>query len=293
MCATAAVETGSFDPAALRRWQPLLDAFTSLFTPSVSGLEHVPVTGPALVVGNHSLMWVPEAWATVRALRERRGDDAAVCGLAYDLLFTVPYLRTQLRRMAVMPASPAQAHAAFERGDVVMVYPGGDLDACRSWRDRDRIELGGRRGFIRLALRAGVPVVPLVSYGGQHGLVVVARGDAFARVMHLPALRVNVFPILAGPPFGVESILTPPVPLPASVVLEFLPALDWSAYGADAADDDEVVTRCYEQIRGAMQAAMDRIARAHPHPVGENAMHLVGRALDPFRSERARRDSNP
>lgn len=271
----AAAQPTARDVATIRRWGSVLDRYATLFSPEVAGVDNVPETGPVLLVGNHSLYWVAEGWVAARAVFDRRGIEAPACGLAYDLLFAVPWLGTQLRRSGVIPAASEEAEASLAHGELVMVYPGGDLDACRVWSQRDRIELGGRRGFVRLALRTGVPVVPVVTHGGQHMVVVLARGDRLARAMRLPNLRINVFPILAGPPFGVVSILTPPLPLPASITVQFLPALDWSRYGPEAVDDPAVVDACYREITTVMQAAMDRLAAEHPHPVTTGITRLI------------------
>lgn len=260
----AAPRPGGRDVGAVRRWASVLDRYTQLFSPRVLGVDNVPETGPVLLVGNHSLPWVADAWLAARAVFDRRGIEAPAYGLAYDLLFAVPWLGTRLRRVGVIPAASGEAAAALARGEPVMVYPGGDLDACRVWGRRDRVELGGRRGFVRLALRSGVPVVPVVAHGGQHMVVVLARGDRLARALRLPALRVNVLPVIVGP-----------LPLPAAITLEFLPALDWSRHGPQAAGDPAVVDACYAQVTDVMQAAMDRLAAARPHPVATGVTQLV------------------
>lgn len=274
------------DVTTIGRWARVLDPYVALFSPEVRGAHHLPRSGPVLVVGNHSLYWVAEAWVALRAVHARRGIDAPACGLAYDLLFSVPWLGTQLRRTGAIPAAPGEAEAALARGELVTVYPGGDLDACRAWSQRDKVELGGRKGFVRLALRTGVPVVPVVAHGGQHMALVLTRGDRLARAMRLTKLRVNVFPIMAGPPFGVVTVLTPPLTLPAAITLEFLPALDWTRYGPEAAEDPEVVDACYAETTAVMQAAMDRLAAEHPHPVTTGVTRLLTaplRALHPAR----------
>ena len=158
------------------------------------------------------------------------------------------------------------------------VYPGGDLEACRPWTDRNRIDFGGRTGFVRLALRCGVPVVPVVAHGGQHAVVVVSRGDRLARALGLASVRIKVFPFLAGP-LGITSVLTPPPPMPARLTLEFLPPLDWTEYGAGAAEDPAAVAACYADITGRMQAALDRLAAERPYPVLEGVASLAARAV--------------
>lgn len=126
----------------------------------------------------------------------------------------------------------------------------------------------GRTGFVRLALRTGAPVVPVVGYGAHHAVVVLSRGERLARMLGLNRLRIKAFPILLTP-FGLTSIVMPPPPLPSSITVEFMDAIDWSRYGPDAADDERIVRACYEEVTSAMQRTLDRLHDEHPHPVLE------------------------
>ena len=267
------------DPDFIRGHLPALARYTSYFTPEVRGLDRLPAAGPVLVVGNHScLFYMPEAWTCGQAVLSRRGVDAPAYALGYDLLFAVPGVGPFLRRLGGIPASNGLACAARARRACVLVYPGGDLEACRPWAQRNKIDFAGRKGFVRLALRCGVPVVPVVAHGGHHAVVVLARGDRLARAAGLRNLRINVFPLLAGLPFGVTSVLAPPLPMPAHLTLEFLPALDWTGYGRGAADDESIVSACYEDITGRLQAALDRLSAERPYPLLQGSSRLVARA---------------
>ncbi len=267
------------DPDFIRRTLPAIARYTSYFTPEVRGLDRVPAEGPALVVGNHSgFFYMPEAWTCGQAILARRGVGAPGYVLAYDLLFAVPGVGPFLRRLGVIPASTGEAESALAHGACILVYPGGDLEACRPWTQRNKVDFAGRKGFVRLALRCGVPVVPVVAHGGHNAVVVLARGDRLARAVGLRTLRINVFPLLAGFPFGVNSVLTPPLPMPAHLTVEFLPALDWTGYGPGAADDPRIVSACYEDITGRLQAALDRLSAEHPCPLLLGCSRLTVRA---------------
>ena len=152
------------------------------------------------------------------------------------------------------PSGPAreEAERALAGGGLVLDYPGGDWEACRPWVDRNTVDFGGRTGFVRLALRSGVPVIPVVAHGSHDSVIVVARGDRIARVVGLGALRIKVFPILWGP-LGLTSVLVPPPPLPSSVTVEVLPPMDWGHLGPSAADDPRVVERCSDEVIETMQ----------------------------------------
>lgn len=267
------------DPDVIRRLLPAIARYTSYFTPEVRGLDMLPADGPALVVGNHScLFYMPEVWTCGQAVLSRRGIDTPTYLLAYDLLFAAPGVGPLLRRLGAVPASTGEAESALARGACVLVYPGGDREACRPWTQRDQVDFSGRKGFVRLALRSGIPVVPVVAHGGHHAVVVLTRGDRLARAVGLRNVRINVFPILAGFPFGVTSVLTPPLPMPAQLTLEFLPPLDWTGYGPGAADDMDIVSACYEDITGRMQSALTRLSAEHPHPVLLGCSRLTVRA---------------
>ncbi len=271
------------DPDYLARWLPWVARYTRYFSPEVRGLDNVPVEGAALVVGNHSgLFYLADASIVVQSIVQRRGLDKPAYALTYDLLFAVPWYGQFLRRTGAIPAGKDEADLALDSGALVLDFPGGDWEACRPWSARDRIDFGGRRGFVRLALRHRVPVIPVVSHGAHHAVVVVSRGERVARLLNLGGMHVHVFPFALGPPFGVTPVLSPA--LPSKVTVQYLPALDWRRYGAAAADDDDVVGACYDEITGEMQQALDRLSDERPHPVVSGTLSLA-RALAsaPFR----------
>ena len=266
------------DPDFVRQSLKLMNQATRFFSPEVRGLENLPVTGPVLLVGNHSgMLYIPDFWMTLNAVTQRRGRDAPTHMMIYDMLMMAPGLKTLLRRLGAIPASQVNAEAALRSGSLLMVYPGGDWEACRSWRDRDVIDFHHHEGFVRLALRLGVPVVPVVAHGSQHTLFVVDRGDRIARAFRLPQspLRSNVFPVILGPPFGLTVMVGAYLPMPAAVTVEFLPALGWSSLGPAAADDPSLVHACYTETVTTMQAALDRLRADMPHPLATGTGRLA------------------
>ncbi|HXX91191.1 MAG TPA: lysophospholipid acyltransferase family protein [Acidimicrobiales bacterium] len=262
------------DPEFLRRHLATTTRLVNLFSPEVRGSENIPATGPALVVGNHSgLFWMPDVWAVSLEIVRRRGLEQPAYAMIYDLLLAIPGVGPYLRHIGALPASGSEAQAALDDGALVLDYPGGDWEACRPWTQRNRIDLGGHRGFVRLALQAGVPVVPVVTHGSHQTVVVVSRGERLSRLMGLGRLRIHVFPFVLGPPFGVMPLLTPP--MPSAITVQFLPALDWARFGPATADDARVVDRCYAEITSTMQAALDRLAHELPHPVVRGVTNMV------------------
>ncbi len=262
------------DPAFLRHLEPLVARYASFFQPEVRGIDHLPERGSVLLVGNHSGgTFMPDMWITELAILARRGLEQPAYALTHNFYLSVPGLRSVLGRIGCIPADPAQAEAALSEGALVLVFPGGDYEACRPWADRNRIDFDGHEGFVRLALRTGTPVVPVVAHGAQHTVVVLSRGERLAHALGLNRLRVKVLPIMLGPPFGVTPI--PPLPMPAAITVEFLPPVDWSGLGPEAADDQAVVDACYKEITGLMQATLDRLSDEHPHPLLRGVTQLL------------------
>lgn len=228
----------------------------------VTGIENVPARGAVLLVGNHSGGLLPsEGFFTEIAIWERFGPARAVYALAHDFLFEDPLLRRYAGRMGLLRAGHESARHAFAAGACVLVYPGSDLDTFRPFRDRNRVVLGGRKGFIALALRERVPIVPVVTAGNHEQMIVLARGDRIARILHAHRwARTEVLPIVLSLPWGLTSGFVPYLPLPAQTTLAFLPALSWPALGPADADDPATLERCYREVETAMQAAMDHLS---------------------------------
>lgn len=256
------------DPDFIRRQLPLIEAALRYFAPEVRHVDRLPATGPVLVVGNHSgLFYMPDVWVTAIAVARRRGLDSPVFALGYDLLFAIPGIESVLRRFGGLPASGTAAEQALAEDAALLVYPGGDWEACRPWTQRNRVDLHGRKGFVRLALRVGVPVVPVAAHGAHSSVFVLTRGERVAHILGLDRVRVKVMPFLVGVPFGVAPVVLPPVPLPAKVTVEFLEPLDWSGDGPAAADDPRVVQQRYDEVTEVLQAGLDRLAADRPHPL--------------------------
>jgi len=258
------------DPAFLRRARPVLELFTSWFRSEVRGFERLPSRGPFLVVGNHSGgQMPPDLPVLLTAWWRERGEEEPVYALFHSFFLGLPGVGPVMRRTGAVEASVAAAEAVLRSGAVLIDFPGGDHEVFRPWWERNRIEFGDRLGFVRLALRTGVPVVPAVSVGAHETLVVLARGQAVARLMRLDKLfRIKVMPLVFGPPFGLVPGGIPTLPLPSKITVEIGEPLDWPArYGPDAADDDEVVRACYEEITAVMQSTLDRLAAERRLPV--------------------------
>jgi 1-acyl-sn-glycerol-3-phosphate acyltransferase len=257
-----------WDPDYIERTLPLMRAtFGNYFRGEVRGLENIPEDGPSLLVGNHSGgLMIADTFVLANEFYEYFGPRRRFHQLAHNLAAQNPALGL-IRRWGTVVASHDNARKAFAKGAPVLVYPGGDFETFRPTWHGDKIEFGGRKGFVRLALNEGVPIVPVVAMGGQETALFVTRGQRIAKLTQLDKLtRVKVFPISLGPPFGVNILDMPGrFPLPAKITVEVLPPIDLKdRFGPDP-DHEEV----YEEVTGEMQSALDELS-------DERTLPLVG-----------------
>jgi 1-acyl-sn-glycerol-3-phosphate acyltransferase len=113
----------------------------------------------------------PDTWIFTITLLRERGVEAIPYALAHQAVIEAPGTNQRLTSWGTLAASPENAHRVFAAGFKVLVYPGGDLDVFRPSRDRNRIIFGPRRGYVRLALREAVPIIPVGLRGWSQRLV--------------------------------------------------------------------------------------------------------------------------
>ena len=237
----------------IRRW----------FRAEVRGLDNIPAAGGALVVSNHSGgMLTPDVLIFGPAFYKKFGFDRPMYTLAHYGVFLGP-LDGWLRRLGVIEASRANAAEALHSGAVVLVFPGGDYDSYRPTLRENVIDFNGRTGYVRTAVEAGVPIVPVVSIGGQETQLFLTRGNTLAKLLGLTRARVDILPISFGFPFGFSVIFPPNLPMPAKIVTEVLQPIDVTArFGADP--DVEAVDA---HVRSVMRTALQRLAGRRRFPV--------------------------
>ncbi len=257
------------DPAFLRAVRPILDLYTAYFRSEVRGFERLPDRGPLLVIGNHSGgQMPPDIPVLLTAWWRERGEDEPVYAMFHHFLMGIPGVGALLARAGAVEAGPVDAEAILRSGGILFDYPGGDYDVFRPWWERNRIDFGGRLGFVRLALRTQVPIVPSVSVGTHETLIVLARGQHIAKRLGLDRMfRIKVMPLVFGPPLGLVPGGIPTWPLPAKITVELGEPIRWSEYGPDAAKDDAIVRKCYDEIVETMQVTLDRLAAERRFPI--------------------------
>src|SRR3954468_7983748 len=245
-------------------WNPLIDYW---FRMDVEGWENIPES-PVLLVGIHSgAPFVWDAWTIGIHWWRRFGPDRPLHGTAHDALMAAPGIGAYFRKMGGLPAAPDSMATALAAGHDVAVWPGGEVDSLRPWLKRDTAILAGRKGFLRLAINAGVPIVPIATVGGPDSMPVVATGRRVARALQLDKVaRLKMFPFALQAPWGVSPAMLPEIPLPTKIRTAFQEPIELSQDPRKAGDDDHLEEK-YAEVEDSIQRGMKALARLRRLPL--------------------------
>jgi 1-acyl-sn-glycerol-3-phosphate acyltransferase len=254
------------DPDYIRESLPRLWLLASLyFRGEVRGLGNIPEEGAVLLVGNHSGGNVtPDTGVFTLAFATYFGVERAFYQLAHNLVLSMPGLAF-LRKYGTVAASPENSRTALQSGAALLVYPGGDYEVHRPVWERNKVDFDGRQGFIRLALEHDVPIVPVVSIGGQETSIFLSRGETLARLLALDrVLRLKVLPISLALPWGLNvGDLLGHWPLPAKITIEALAPI----HLREEFGDDPDVGEIYDHVVRLMQGTLDALAAERRLPL--------------------------
>ncbi|HME17262.1 MAG TPA: lysophospholipid acyltransferase family protein [Mycobacterium sp.] len=256
-------EIAKFDPLLVQRWMAVLrPAVKAWLRSEVRGLDHIP-PGGVLLVSNHSGGALPTDMPVFASdFYKKFGFDRPLYGLAHDIILSGP-TSGLMRRLGLIRANRANAASALRSGGAVLVFPGSDYDAYRPSWQQNTINFRGRMGYVRTAIESGVPIVPVVSNGGQEGQLYLNHGMWLAKKLGIKErMRTDILPISLGLPFGL-TLIPINLPLPTKVVTQVLEPIDIEAtFGAEP--DVEAVDA---HVRSLMQEALNDLAAQRRFPV--------------------------
>ena len=254
------------DPDYIRETLPGLWMLASLyFRAEVRGLQNIPGEGGVLLVGNHSGgNLTPDTHVFTLAFTTYFGVERRFYQLAHNLVLSMPGL-SSLRKYGTVAASHENAHKALDTGAALLVYPGGDYEVHRPIWESAKVDFNGRKGFIRLALDKNVPIVPVVSIGGQETSLFLSRGERLASLLGLDALfRLKVLPISLAIPWGLNvGDMLGHFPLPAKITIEVLEPIDLREEFGRNPDVDEV----YDELMTRMQGTLTSLQSERSLPL--------------------------
>jgi 1-acyl-sn-glycerol-3-phosphate acyltransferase len=188
--------------------------YRSWFRVEWEGLEKIPREGGALLVANHAGAIPHDAPVIMHGIESEL--DRAVYGMADYFFRTVPVVGTMWSRTGGVVANPHNAYRLLrEQGQLALVFPEGTKGPSKTFAERYQLRRFGRGGFVEIAMRAGVPIVPIAVVGSEEAMPILFRIPALGRLLRLPYFPVTANMVAMGP----LGIL---VPFPAKLKLRVM-----------------------------------------------------------------------
>ncbi len=230
---------------------PLRPLYEKWFRVESRGLENIPDSGGALLVGNHSGTIPLDAAMVQLSILDHHPARRHLRQLAADLVFTVPGLAPLARKGGATLACQPDAERLLSAEELVGVWPEGFKGVGKGWSERYKLQRFGRGGFVSAALRTGTPIIPCSVVGAEEAYPMIADVKPLARLLGLPYAPVTpTFPLLG--PLGL-------VPLPSRWIIEYGEPIETASYGAAAADDPMLVFNLTDQVRETIQQTLYRL----------------------------------
>jgi 1-acyl-sn-glycerol-3-phosphate acyltransferase len=256
------------DPRMIREVFPWLATVTDhYYRTEIEGAEHLLDTASLIASTHNGSIFMPDLLGLAVAFLRRFGLETPAYGLTHKIVFGFPGMGAAVSKFGGIAATSENASLTLRHGFPLLVCPGGDVDALKPYSRRHEIMFGRRRGFIRLAIREQVPIVPVVSVGAHEVMMLLTDGRRLARTMRFDKyLRVKTVPISLGVPFGLGIAGLGVIPLPSKVRIRILPAIHLSE-PRQAAENPERVERAFVFVKDQMQRALNDLAANRRLPV--------------------------
>jgi 1-acyl-sn-glycerol-3-phosphate acyltransferase len=179
------------------------------------GFDHIPATGGALLVANHAGAIPADAPAIMHGIETDLGRP--VYGLADEIFKQLPVVGTLWSRVGGVLAHPDNAYRLLrEQQQLALVFPEGTKGTGKTYGERYQLRRFGRGGFVQIAMRAGVPVIPIAVVGAEEAMPILWKSPQLAKLLSLPYVPITANMLAFGP---LGAALT----LPAKIRIRVLP----------------------------------------------------------------------
>jgi 1-acyl-sn-glycerol-3-phosphate acyltransferase len=246
------VDVFGFDPELTERvFLPLVRAmYRGYWRADWLGLENVPSEGPALLVGNHAGTVPVDAVVMKFGVLGEHPARRHVRLLAADLAFRMPVVAPMARKLGNTLACEEDARRLLRSGELVGVFPEGYKGVGKGWKNRYRLQRFGRGGFVEIALREQVPIVPVAIVGSEEIYPMIGDARLLARIAGFPYFPITPFFPWLGP-LGA-------IPLPSKWIVEFGEPIETEPFGPDAWQDAMLAFELTDRIRDTIQEMLYR-----------------------------------
>jgi len=236
------------------------------------GLDNIP-DEPFLGVGNHTGMhFMPESLLWINKYHSEPRMVPMLTLIHHLTHLLGRSVKLPVNELGFLEARRDNALAALRAGYAVTVYPGGDRDVARPFTERNRINFFDHLGYVKTALKAQVPILPIVGCGGGETLFVLNSGEKFAEWTGLKRfVKVHTWPVYWSFPFGMHVGHWPhlELPLPSQMSMSILRPYQLTGFKPYDADDPTVVSHINREILKLMQAELDRLSKGRIPVIGQ------------------------
>jgi 1-acyl-sn-glycerol-3-phosphate acyltransferase len=249
------------DPDYIRDYMVYLEfLYRYWFRVDARGFENLDPDRCVLFVANHSGgILTPDTAMASHAWFSMYGENARINAMIHPSIFQVPWLNVHAMKLGGVQATPRMANQVLSQGRSLLLYPGGGADAYRPFWERNTIQLGTNMGFVRLAMRHGIPIVPVVSLGGHNTLIVLSEGSWISEKLGLDKLGVERIPVTLTIPWGITVAAPLHIPYPAKITIEVGPPISLVGFQKASSREHSVVSYAHRHVVDVMQGMLDRL----------------------------------
>lgn len=248
------VDPFGMDRYMIAKIKPVFDfMYHRYWRVKTTGIENIPDDGRALIVANHSGT-VPYDGAMIKTaiLNEHpKRKDARF--LVENFVFHMPFLGSFMYRIGGVRACPENAEFLLDSGHLVVVFPEGVKGIGKFYKNRYQLQRFGRGGFIKLCMKTQSPLIPVGIVGAEEIHPIIFKSNTLAKTIGLPYIPITpTFPLL-----GLLGL----IPLPTKWSMHFGKPIRFDSHGPQAIDDDLLIHKLSEKVRGEIQEILYDLLR--------------------------------
>ena len=241
------IDEFGFDSAFFREVEPILEFFfAKYFRVTTSGFSSIPTDSSGLLVVNHSGVMPLDVVMLLYAIYRDPRIKKHLRVLLEDMVYYFPFLGTMLNRMGGVRACRENAERLLKSNGLVAVFPEGVHGTGKLFKRRYQLQRFGRGGFVKLALKTRVPIIPVAIIGAEESYPMLSKVGWFSRSLDIPFFPITpLFPFFG--PFGLT-------PLPSRWLIRVgAPIHIHEKYGEEDARDRFLINRLTEEVRATIQ----------------------------------------
>lgn len=244
------IDEFGMDPNLVWYLRPFFEfLYYHYFRVDTVGVKNIPSDKPAIIVSNHAGSIPYDGVMINLAVYNEHPKKRPVRFLVHDFAFKLPLIGSFVERAGGVRASPENAQKLLAHNQLILAFPEGIKGIGKPYEQRYKLQKFGSGGFVRLAIKSGVPIIPTAVIGSEEIHPIVFASEEIARPLGVPFFPLTpTFPWLG--PLGL-------IPLPTKWRIVFGKPISFRKYKKSDADNDRLVGRITEDVRSKVQTMIN------------------------------------